>query len=224
MERKGYYAIPVQALVDSDYRILAISAFCTGSTHDSVALRMSNIGRALLLGVVPIGFWVALDDAYATCENMLTPFRKGMMYDYLDAFNFYFSSLRGHVEQTFGQLTNKWRILKSPLGYSLPVVTQIIKVCALLHNFVKDTVSSSSHIDPEREAEARLDLEKWLRWRREGIDEDEWMGEKDFHTRPKAIQRALNLSKTTMNLLIRLERYGYLEPGWASTDAPARRI
>ncbi len=35
--RKGFYSVPVQAIVDSSYRFLYMSARCVGSTHDSLA-------------------------------------------------------------------------------------------------------------------------------------------------------------------------------------------
>lgn len=49
--RKGYYAIPVQALVDSNYRFLCFSAICRGSTHDSLSHAVSALGRYLEEGV-----------------------------------------------------------------------------------------------------------------------------------------------------------------------------
>ena len=33
----------------------------------------------------------------------------------MDAFNFYLSQLRIRIEQTFGMMTTKWRILRQPL-------------------------------------------------------------------------------------------------------------
>lgn len=42
--RKGYYAIPVQALVDSNYRFICYSARCVFSTHDSLSHSVSALG------------------------------------------------------------------------------------------------------------------------------------------------------------------------------------
>ena len=192
--------------------------FCTGSSHDSVAFRMSNIGRAIEMGLIPLGFCIALDDAYATSLFSLTPFRKGMNNEYLESFNYFFSSLRGHVEQAFGRLVAKWRILRAPLCFSLPIVTQLIKVCALIHNFAKETTSTPPPLDPEKMSESCTSLQKWLRWCQDDVDEDAWMGSIEFDSRPKAIQRALSLSSTRMKLLIRLERYGILETAWETNN------
>ena len=215
--RKGYYAIPVQALVDSNYMFMAASAFCTGSTHDSAALDMSNIGRALRHGIIPKGYWISSDDAYFTSETLLTPFRKGLMSKFIDAFNYFFSSLRGDFEQASGQLTQKFRILKAPLAFSLPVCTQNIKVCALLHNFCKQSggrteLSSSSPMYDQASEELRT----WLLWQRYDLDEGGDMCSAAESMRTKPIRRAMQLSRTRACLLRRLERHGILEPRWVS--------
>jgi hypothetical protein len=43
--RKGMYAIPVQAVVDSSYRFLYMSPKCVGCTHDSLSFEFSRLGK-----------------------------------------------------------------------------------------------------------------------------------------------------------------------------------
>lgn len=62
--RKGYYAIPSHGLANAGYKFAAIYAFCSGATHDSSALQMFNIGNFLAEGLLPIGYWIAGDEAY----------------------------------------------------------------------------------------------------------------------------------------------------------------
>lgn len=54
--KKGYYAIPLQAVVNYDYKCVAISSFCTGSTRDSMALAMSNIKRYIFMKIFQMCF------------------------------------------------------------------------------------------------------------------------------------------------------------------------
>ena len=54
--RKGMYAMPVQAIVDSRYRFLYMSCRCVGSTHDSVAFHVSSMARRLRQGEMPAGY------------------------------------------------------------------------------------------------------------------------------------------------------------------------
>ena len=105
--RKGYHAKPVQAVMSREYKILAVSVLCTGSTYDSMALKMSNIGRYIDAHCILFGYWIAADDAYSVCDNLGTPFRKSMFNMCTDSYNFYQSSRRMHVEQAFGQLVSR---------------------------------------------------------------------------------------------------------------------
>jgi DDE superfamily endonuclease len=53
--RKGYYAIPIQAVVDSRYRFTYMSAMAVASTHDSLAFSLSQLGIALERDGLPAG-------------------------------------------------------------------------------------------------------------------------------------------------------------------------
>jgi DDE superfamily endonuclease len=71
--RKGFYAIPVQAVVDSDYKFMYMSAVCVGSTHDSVAWAVSKLGMLLMKGAMILGYWIAGDAAYECTNGIVTP-------------------------------------------------------------------------------------------------------------------------------------------------------
>ena len=134
--RNGYYSVPVQALVDSRYRFLMVSAICKGSTHDSLAHSVSSFGIYLAAGLLNKDYWVAGDEAYSCDKSLLTPFPASMIrgHPFRDAYNVFQSSLRIHVEQAFGFLVSKWRILRE-LEYSLEVFIEIIMVTMMLHNY-----------------------------------------------------------------------------------------
>jgi len=69
---------------------------------------------------LPLRKFVISDNAFVCSENLLTPF-SGLDEDEpaKDAFNFYLSQLRICIEQTFGMMTTKWRILCRPLQVHL---------------------------------------------------------------------------------------------------------
>lgn len=69
----------------------------------------------------------------------------------LDAFNFYLSSSRIHIECAFGELVRRWGILWKTLQFDLDKCQRIVQVTMLLHNYVKD--------DQEGEGMFRDDLE-----------------------------------------------------------------
>lgn len=55
--------LQVQAMVDVNKRFLWASALCSGATHDSLALALSEFGQAMD-DLLPDGYWIAGDDAY----------------------------------------------------------------------------------------------------------------------------------------------------------------
>lgn len=160
--RKGYYAIPVQAVCDSNYRFLCYSAKCRGSTHDSLAHAVSSLGDYLEQGSLDARFWIAGDEAYVCTNSLITPVPASQANDFEDAFNFYHSSLRMHIEQAFGMLVAKWRILRF-LNFSVNDSAEIIGLAMKLHNFCLEhgeTVLPSAG----RASEERQFLDKSQEW------------------------------------------------------------
>eukprot|EP01048_Picozoa_sp_COSAG05_P019476 COSAG05_NODE_3059_length_2374_cov_1.259780_1_plen_185_part_00 len=77
---KGFYALNAQMACDRHRRIIWCSTLCCGSTHDSAALNLFELGHILADDSHPIQamfYWLAGDDAYKgpannTC-SLLTP-------------------------------------------------------------------------------------------------------------------------------------------------------
>ena len=140
MNRKGFYSINLQALADADKKIVWYSMDTQGSTHDSLAFRMCNLGQALQNKPLPTRFWIAGDEAYVCCNWLLTPYgvNSARKDRYKDNFNFYLSRCRINVECAFGILVQRFGILRRPMSCSLEHVTKVVAVCIHLHNFAID--------------------------------------------------------------------------------------
>ena len=79
------------------------------------------------------------DAAYSLSDRLLIPFTGSQRDDEdNDAYNFYLSQLRIRIEMSFGRLVRKWAILKTKMAFKLKKTSQILQVCAKLHNFVID--------------------------------------------------------------------------------------
>ena len=141
--REGYYPIPVQAIADSDYCFLLFSALCKGSTYDSLAHNVSALGMFLRDHKLPSGFWIAGDKAYNCTESLITPVPATVADEWEDAFTFYQSFLRMHIEQAFGLLMSKWRMLYH-FNFSVQNSARLICVAMKLHNFVRGESGSIS--------------------------------------------------------------------------------
>jgi DDE superfamily endonuclease len=133
--RKGFFAIVVQAMCDASYRFSFISAIAPGSTHDSVAFRMSALYDILKAGALAPGYWVAGNDAYVCAESLLTPHPGRNLSEARDCFNYWQSSARIFIEQAFGILVSQWGVLWRPLRTSVTKSTLIFVTLAKLHNF-----------------------------------------------------------------------------------------
>jgi hypothetical protein len=93
-----------------------------------------------------------VDSGYPNRTGYLTPF-KGTRYHIpefchrrgcppqgkYELFNFLHSSLRNIIEQAFGVLNQKWRILKAMPSFSAERQKEIIIACFALYNFICDS-------------------------------------------------------------------------------------
>ena len=139
--RKGFYAVVAQAVVDSSKRFLAASFKAVGSTHDSLAFKMSKFYEILESGKLDreIGlsgltsYFGMGDDAYCNKKYLLTPWPGRDLSGPKDSHNYWQSRLRIPVECSFGDLTTRWGCLWRTLG------VPVSKVCVYVyttHTFV----------------------------------------------------------------------------------------
>jgi hypothetical protein len=136
--RKGFYALNVQAICDSKYRFLWMSAKARGSSHDSTAWRLSSLSRRFDGEPLPLGYWIAGDDAYPASNQLLSPWSGKNHPVYKDSFNYYQSSKRIHIEQAFGIYVARWGVLHRSLICSLSHASLIVQVTMKLHNICMD--------------------------------------------------------------------------------------
>lgn len=132
--RKGFFAIPLQALVDSDYRFRYGAMTVTGSTHDSTAFSACSLGHAIAEGRLCPPFWIAADAAYAASDCVLTPWSGKQLPKDKDSFNYWLSKNRVVVEQAFGMLVARWGILWRPLEVACSDVPKLVMALLKLHN------------------------------------------------------------------------------------------
>jgi hypothetical protein len=149
--RKGFFALNVQAICDRSRKFIWCYTSNKGSTHDSMAFSNSRLYELLLTKVHLLetkGFYLIGDSAYNLAPFLLVPYStddvRHERCNIYDAFNFYLSSSRIHIECAFGQLVRRWGILWKTLHFDLVKCQRIIQVCMLLHNFINDDKDSDS--------------------------------------------------------------------------------
>jgi len=81
----------------------------------------------------PLGKFVISDSAYDFAETLLTPFSGKMNQQRMHSI--YLSQLRICIEQTFGIMTEKWRILRQQIWIHLKNFGKLFMWITRLHNF-----------------------------------------------------------------------------------------
>jgi hypothetical protein len=135
--RKHKFGFNMQAICDADGRFLEYWITSPASASDFITFLTSPF----YLEVSEPGFLapgVALfgDNAYVSNAYMATPY-QAVRRNLSDDYNYFHSQLRIRIEMSFGMLTSRWGIMRSPLPASLGLKrqVQIFSACVILHNF-----------------------------------------------------------------------------------------
>jgi len=167
--RKGFSAYNVQAICESNYEFLWMSCRTPGSSHDLSALACSDLVRELKDPAIPLialmvreGLCITADEAYRDSEVFAVPWPgEGGGDQWKDAYNFYQSSVRVHIEQAVGQLVWRWGIFWKLLRMPFSKRPLVIHRAFLLHNLCRrhDTMPLSL-LDGTTEAHRAMHVEQ----------------------------------------------------------------
>ena len=152
MNKKGFYSINLQAIADARRRIIYYSLATQGSTHDSLAFKLSSLGKQLDQKGLPECFWIAGDEAYVCGLWLLSPFGACQACEdtYKDNFNFYLSRCRINVECAFGILVWRFGILRRPILCTLEHASKLVAVGIALHNLaIEDNIGLFKPLDKD---------------------------------------------------------------------------
>ena len=149
--RKSKYGLNMQAVCDAKRRFLDVSIKNPGSASDFLSFATSPLhGKLRQDGFLAEGICLFGDNAYVNTSYMVTPYlnvSKGVR----DDFNYFHSQLRINIENAFGMLVNRWRILKTPMtNISLPKVVSLTLALCRLHNFIIDHGTTNCYDVPKK--------------------------------------------------------------------------
>ena len=153
---KKFYSINVQAIVDARMMFRDVSPqIFEGRWSDprvynwSYASRwIKELGKCLVkdFNGTPVGLYVVADGGYALRSGIHTPYNKrhdmpgappnAELLPHMRDYNYYHSSTRMVVEQAFGILKGRWRMLlvTDKFPYKPETVHMMTTACAVLHN------------------------------------------------------------------------------------------
>ena len=148
INRKQYYSINVQAISDSDCKVMDLDVSWPGSVHDSRIFKNSNVYNQCRTGELQ-GILLG-DNGYAIAPFLLTPFLRPDTPAEVN-YNWVHKRARCTIERTFGQVKRRFHCIGSILRCSLDRVPSVIVSCFILHNLAKDVG------DPDFEGENEED-------------------------------------------------------------------
>lgn len=139
------------ALVDATYKFIFIDIGRNGRMNDSAVFRDSELAQHLNNGSLnlpepsslpgdttnqSIPFVIVADDAFPLSNNLMKPYPERGLTHCQKIFNYRLSRARRIVENAFGMLANRFRILLSTIAFSVDKVELITLICCILHNFI----------------------------------------------------------------------------------------
>lgn len=146
---KGTDSIVLLALVDAECKFLFVDIGRNGRMHDSAVFRESPFGSKLdsnslnlpQPNLLPsfhrkMPYVIVGDDAFPLKQNLMKPYPERGLTVEKRVYNYRLSRARRTVENAFGILANRFRVLLNPIPLSVSKVEMITYACVLLHNFL----------------------------------------------------------------------------------------
>lgn len=147
---KGFFSIVLMALVDADYKFMWIDVGGLGSQSDAQIYNQSELKECLEDGSIGLPapaplpnddrdfpYFLLGDDAFGLQTFLMKPYSGRMLTREEMIANYRISRARRVVENAFGVMAQRWRVLLSTMQ-QLPLTVQaIIEACVCLHNFIR---------------------------------------------------------------------------------------
>ncbi|KAK3931612.1 Putative nuclease [Frankliniella fusca] len=147
---KGDFSMVLLGMCDSKYKFTYVSIGGRGRRHDAGLWRECDLHHALVNGELPLpaprllpGGWVATpptiiaDGAFPLGPNLMKPFRRPQLLSPADhIFNYRISRARQTIENAFGILSARWRVLRRTFIAKEATARAIIQACVVLHNYL----------------------------------------------------------------------------------------
>ncbi|XP_069800081.1 putative nuclease HARBI1 [Dendropsophus ebraccatus] len=150
---KNFFSIILFALVNANYEFLLVDVGRNGRLSDGGVFDRSRLAYLLRSNALAIpsndqtkanmNFVFLADDAFPLGPHVMKPYPQRLLTDERRIYNYCLSRGRRVVENAFGIMGNRFRILHSPINLQPWKIDSVILACCVLHNFLRknDTVS-----------------------------------------------------------------------------------
>ncbi|CAF4948165.1 unnamed protein product [Pieris macdunnoughi] len=175
---KGFFSIVLFAVVNANYEFMYVHTGTNGSVADGAILKCTKFHKKMINNslnlpcpsplpgtdeIVPYMFLG--DSAFALNKNFMKPFPFKNINRMQRIFKYRLSRAKRVVENAFGILSSRFRVLRRPLVLDLENVDAVVLACCALHNFLRKRVPTyicHSNIDSENIRQGTFREGDWI--------------------------------------------------------------
>lgn len=154
----------MMGIADAEYKLLYVDVGRNGRFSDGGVFNRSTFGQKLDSNQLrlsapkslpgrdtPVPYVIVADDAFAMRPNLLKPFGQRGLTLLQRVFNYRLSRARRIIENVFGIMSSRFRVLRKPIHLDAEKTKKVVLVCSVLHNFMmtinKSTYASANAFD-----------------------------------------------------------------------------
>ena len=154
---KHFFSIILLALVDANYKFLFCSIGAQGRCSDGGVFGESDLNKALDTNAInvpdpaplpggdePFPFCIIADDAFPLRNYLMKPFPHRNLEKRKRIFNYRITRARRCVENAFGIMANRFRVMLSPIILRPAKVKVIVQAACVMHNMLR-TINPSTY-------------------------------------------------------------------------------
>lgn len=158
---KGTHSIVLMAVADAEYKFTYIDVGCNGRISDGGVFNKCTFAAAMdenqlhfpnpspLPGrTKPVPFVLVADDAFAMKPNIMKPYPGQQLNASQRVFNYRLSRARRVVENAFGILSSRFRVLRRPIHLDAMKTKSVTLACCALHNYLMTKATATYAPNP----------------------------------------------------------------------------
>ncbi|XP_035660672.1 putative nuclease HARBI1 [Branchiostoma floridae] len=171
---KGFHSIVIMALVDANYKFLWANVGAEGSTSDAAIFQLSTLRQGLQEGTIGLPppddlpdddretpYYIIGDDAFPLREWLMKPFSMRNLAHNQRIFNYRLSRARRVVENAFGILASRFRVLLTTMNVLQRNAECITKACLVMHNIMRDRFPALQNEELDQDVEGMVVPGSW---------------------------------------------------------------
>lgn len=144
---KNQFSIVLLAIADANAKFTAFDLGAAGSQSDGGVFKNGSLGNICKTRNFPapchfsqrmldVPFYLLGDEAFALDEHLMKPYPHRSTMGDQKVFNYRLSRARRIVENAFGILCARFRVLLRTLELDVTSAMQVVRACITLHNFL----------------------------------------------------------------------------------------